>query len=92
MKSGPDVFADALVPKGVFIPGTHRSRNAIFLETHRFDGRASRHLAHNPSNSVLQSTIKAPRRGLVPVFGASERRQAVRPVSRGSLRATPGSV
>jgi len=46
MKSGPDVFADALVPSGrIHPPGAPVSRSAIFPETYRFDGRAARHLA-----------------------------------------------
>jgi hypothetical protein len=44
MKSGPDVFADALVPSGRILPPERPAS-----ETDRFDGRASRHLAHNPS-------------------------------------------
>ena len=45
-KSGPDVFADALVPSGRILPPERPAS-----QTDRFDGRASRHLGHNPSQS-----------------------------------------
>ena len=86
MKSGPDVFADALVPSGRIHPaGTHRlperqspgapvSRSAIFPETYRFDGRTAGTWRDNPFNSnASSSAITDPHRGRVPVFGGFER-------------------
>src|SRR3982751_4617011 len=49
MKSGPDVFADALVPLGRTCSRNVSFPERIWSETYRFDGRASRPLAPQSS-------------------------------------------
>jgi hypothetical protein len=81
MKSGPDVFADALVPSGRIC-----SRNASFPERQSpgTPPRPKRIVSmaappgtwrNNPLNSRASgSAITDPHRGLVLVFGGFERR------------------
>jgi len=86
MKSGPDVFADALVPSGrIHPPGTHRSLSVSLPERQspgapsfprRIVSTAARPgtWRDNPFNSnASSSAITDPHRGRVPVFGGFER-------------------